>query len=224
MFSETIDILYRRVLPCNDGVVRTLPPFPPQVFQFASCDEYWDDEADVMQIKSFRTAGWWGMVFAICIIGNVLTFIGFGTASERMNKRVRDLSFAALWRQEVGFFGTSILHYGFCSFDVLMKIFHCIPSVDIMKIDKQSVGKITSQLQDDAARIHAFSGEPVRAFLTAVASVVTGVALSFYVRASCFKIILVSSSSLTNGPCFFFFLPFGSTCGSLHCYLLAASR
>jgi ATP-binding cassette, subfamily B (MDR/TAP), member 1 len=56
-----------------------------------------------------------------------------------------------------------------------------------MITDKQSVGKITSQLQDDAARIHAFSGEPVRAFLTAVASVVTGVALGFYVRAPSFE-------------------------------------
>jgi ATP-binding cassette, subfamily B (MDR/TAP), member 1 len=110
MFSETIDILFRRVFPCIDGVVEKIPPFPPQVFRYDSCDEYWDDEADVMQIKSFRTAGWWGMVFALCIVGNVLTFIGFGRASERMNKRVRDLSFAALLRQEVGFFGTSTLH------------------------------------------------------------------------------------------------------------------
>jgi ATP-binding cassette, subfamily B (MDR/TAP), member 1 len=64
------------------------------------------------------------------------------------------MSFTALLRQEVGYF------------------------------DMRSVGSITSQLQDDAARIQAFSGEPVRALLVALASVVTGLALSFYVSGS----------------------------------------
>lgn len=50
---------------------------------------------------------------------------------------------------------------------------------EVAYFDQRSVGRITSQLQDDAARIQAFSGEPVRAFLTALASVVTGVVLSF---------------------------------------------
>ena len=81
----------------------------------------------------------------------MLTFWGFGTARERLNKRVRDSTFAALLRQEVGFF------------------------------DKRSVGSITSELQDDAAKIHAFSGEPARSFLIAVASLVTGLVLSFVV-------------------------------------------
>jgi ATP-binding cassette subfamily B (MDR/TAP) protein 1 len=45
--------------------------------------------------------------------------------------------------------------------------------------DKRSVGSITSQLQDDAARIHAFSGEPVRSMIVALSSVLTGVILSF---------------------------------------------
>jgi len=85
------------------------------------------------------------MVFA----GNVMTFGGFGYASERMNKRVRDLAFTALLRQEVAFF------------------------------DKRSVGSITSQLQDDASRLQAFSSDPVRVFCTAIASLVTGLVLSF---------------------------------------------
>jgi ABC-type multidrug transport system fused ATPase/permease subunit len=71
--------------------------------------------------------------------------------SERLSKRVRDMSFTALLRQEVGYF------------------------------DMRSVGSITSQLQDDAARIQAFSGEPVRAFLVALAAVATGVILAFIV-------------------------------------------
>jgi len=43
----------------------------------------------------------------------------------------------------------------------------------------RSVGRITSQLQDDAARIQAFSGEPVRAMAVALSSVFVGIALSF---------------------------------------------
>jgi len=85
------------------------------------------------------------MVFA----GNVMNFWGFGNASERMSKRVRNSAFRALLRQEVAFF------------------------------DKRNVGSITSQLQDDASRLQAFSSDPVRVFCTAFASLVTGLVLSF---------------------------------------------
>jgi hypothetical protein len=47
--------------------------------------------------------------------------------------------------------------------------------------DKRSVGGVTSQLQDDAARIQAFSGEPVRAMVVALSSVLIGLTLSFVV-------------------------------------------
>ena len=98
LFSETIDILFRRIESCKDDDAN-IP------LGFATCEDYFDDQADVMREKSFRTAGYWFLVFAICIIGNIFNFVGFGTASERLNKRVRDMSFAALLRQEVGFFG-----------------------------------------------------------------------------------------------------------------------
>lgn len=86
-----------------------------------------------------------------CLLGNILQFYGFGSASERLNKRIRDSSFLALLRQEVAFF------------------------------DKRSVGSITAQLQDDAARIHAFSGEPIRTVIAALGSVAIGVIISFFV-------------------------------------------
>ena len=69
-----------------------------------------------------------------------------------MNKRVRDAAFTALVRQEIAFF------------------------------DKRSVGSITSQLQDDAARLHTFTGEPIRSLLIALSSVLTGIVLSLVVR------------------------------------------
>jgi ATP-binding cassette subfamily B (MDR/TAP) protein 1 len=52
-------------------------------------------------------------------------------------------------------------------------------------LDKRSVGRITSQLQDDAARIQAFSGEPVRAMAVALSSVLIGVVLSLVVSPFC---------------------------------------
>lgn len=143
LFSETIDLLFKPVVQCTE------PDNVPD--GFATCQEYWDDVKDDMQERSFALAGYWAIVLFACIAGNMLTFYGFGTASERLNKRLRDSSFTALLRQEVAFF------------------------------DMRSVGTITSQLQDDCARIHAFSGDPLRQMIVASSSVVTGVALSFAV-------------------------------------------
>lgn len=137
---HSIGLLFRPVYDCVPGV--GLPDYP-------DCDQYYEENAEFMRQKSFELAGYWAIVAFGCLFGNTLTFWGFGMASERLNKRVRDSSFAALVRQEVAFF------------------------------DKRSVGSITSQLQDDAARIHTFSGEPIRTFLIAFSSIVTGVVVSF---------------------------------------------
>jgi len=116
---------------------------------FDTCQDYRDDMADDMRDRSFIVAGYWAIIAVGAVLGNVIVFWGFGNASERINKRTRDDAFTALVRQEVAFF------------------------------DKRSVGAITSQLQDDAARIQTFSQEPIRSFLIAISSVVTGVVLSF---------------------------------------------
>jgi ATP-binding cassette, subfamily B (MDR/TAP), member 1 len=41
------------------------------------------------------------------------------------------------------------------------------------------VGVVTSQLQDDASRLHTFSGEPFRVLIVGVTALVTGMTLSF---------------------------------------------
>jgi len=110
-----------------------------------------------MRQRSFEVAGYWAVLVVACLLGNVVTFWGFGSASERLNKRVRDASFSSLMRQEVGFF------------------------------DKRNVGTITSQLQDDAARIHAFSGEPIRSLIIAISSSITGIVISLVVSRSTIK-------------------------------------
>lgn len=103
-----------------------------------------------MRRSSFEISVYWAIIAFGCVAGNMLTFYGFGKASESLNKRVRDSAFAALVRQEVAYF------------------------------DRRSVGSITSSLEEDAARIHTFSGEPVRSLLIALSSVITGLAISFF--------------------------------------------
>jgi ATP-binding cassette subfamily B (MDR/TAP) protein 1 len=109
-----------------------------------------------MKERSYEVAVFWAVVAFGAVFGQMLSFYGFGNASERMNKRVRDATFSALVRQEVSYF------------------------------DKRSVGKVTSQLQDDAARLHTFTGEPIRSFLIAVSSLFTGLVLSFVVCSPAF--------------------------------------
>lgn len=146
LFSETINLLFQPVFPCDDDSL------PSEAIPFPTCEAYYEDVVDDMRSTSFEVASYWVVVGVFgCVLGNILTFYGFGTASERMNKRLRDSTFKALLRQEVAFF------------------------------DKRSVGSITSQLQDDTGRIQAFSAEPVRSLLTALSSVLIGVTLSFFV-------------------------------------------
>mmetsp|Transcript_16711 Transcript_16711/g.38414 ORF Transcript_16711/g.38414 Transcript_16711/m.38414 type:complete len:263 (+) Transcript_16711:1850-2638(+) len=79
----------------------------------------------------------------------MLLFYGFTHASERMNKRVRDGTFKSLLRQEVSYF------------------------------DMNPVAVLTSKLSEDAALIHAFSGEPIRTLIINLSSVLVGLIVSF---------------------------------------------
>lgn len=143
VFAYMIELLFRPVYFCNDTNSTTLPD------GFATCQDYWDYEAGEIQDLSLNvTYGWLGLV-AATLIGNVLLFYGFGTATERMNKRVRDAVFTALMRQDIEYY------------------------------DTHTIAKLSSQIEDDAAMIHAFSGEPIRTFVMSLASVLVGLVLSF---------------------------------------------
>ena len=100
-----------------------------------------------MKGESFLTLYLYLGLGVVCIVGNSLLFWGFGLVSERMNKRVRDAAFTNLIRQEIGWF------------------------------DMHSLGTITSHLSDDAALIHAFTGEPIRTLTLNIASVAVGIIL-----------------------------------------------
>eukprot|EP00980_Cylindrotheca_fusiformis_P018488 scaffold6124_cov122-Cylindrotheca_fusiformis.AAC.7 len=130
LFAETIDLLFRVTETCDDRFLTTDE-------EYATCQDYWNDKANTLQDDSYMVGLYWLILFVCCIAGDLIAFYGFGHASERLNKRVRDHAFQSLVRQEVSYF------------------------------DQRSVGKITSQLQEDAARVHTFTGEPVRTFLIA---------------------------------------------------------
>lgn len=123
VFAFMIEVFYEFTLPCEDG--GEVPD------GFDTCQNYWDSVADDMRDLSYDTMYLLAGLIGCTMIGNIMMFQGFGTATERINKRVRDMTFKALIRQEVGWY------------------------------DVRSISEITSQLSDDAAMIHSFSGEPI---------------------------------------------------------------
>ena len=141
VFAEMIGLLFYPAFPCDESIVL-------ETYGYATCQDYYSATANTMQQMSFDIAIYWAAIIAACFVGNVLVFYGFGYATERINKRIRDQTFGSLMRQEVAFF------------------------------DKRSVGSITSQLQDDVAFVFAFSGEPVRTLFINLSSVVTGLTIS----------------------------------------------
>mmetsp|Transcript_44923 Transcript_44923/g.67612 ORF Transcript_44923/g.67612 Transcript_44923/m.67612 type:complete len:850 (+) Transcript_44923:712-3261(+) len=146
LFGLMIDLLFRRVLPCPG--LGKLDPLT--LYNFESCDEYYDSVATDMRLKSFELGAGFLFVTLSCLVGNTLLFWGFGTASERLNKRIRDSAFQSVIRQEVAYF------------------------------DKHQIGTITSQLQNDPAKIHAFSIESFRSFTTKMATVFLGLTISMF--------------------------------------------
>ena len=146
VFAYMIELLFRPVFKCDEIEIDSKIMFK----EYLTCQEYWDHESKWIENMSYYvTFGWAGLV-ASTLIGNVLLFYGFGTATERMNKRVRDAIFISLMKQDIAFY------------------------------DTHSVAKLSSQLEDDAAMIHSFSGEPIRTLIMTMASVLLGVILSFY--------------------------------------------
>jgi ATP-binding cassette subfamily B (MDR/TAP) protein 1 len=119
VFAYMILVLYHPVLDCDDDLQPPVIYFP----QFASCQDYWDSEAQYMKDLSFKV--FFGLlgIMAAAMIGNILMYYGFGTASERMNQRIRNTAFKSLIRQEVAWF------------------------------DVRPISKITSRLSDDAGKL-----------------------------------------------------------------------
>lgn len=137
LFAYMIELLFTHVLPCGSiGMDST-----------GTCDEYHNSVAGDMKSQATKIALASVGTIVMCMVGYVIVFAGFGTATERMSKRVRDLAYVALIRQEVGFF------------------------------DTRPAAKLATQLQDDAALIHSFTGEPIRTLVINFSSVVVGLVI-----------------------------------------------
>lgn len=147
MFGETIDCIFTPIFTCTPELLVAFPQF----FQGAvSCADYVESAAEALKLRSYDLTLYWMIIIIGSVIGYVLMFWGFGTATERMNRRIRDMAFTSLVRQEVSFF------------------------------DMRAVGKITSQLQEDATRVQTYSGDPIRQFLLMLSSLFVGLILAFY--------------------------------------------
>lgn len=150
VFAFMIDLLFHPVFGCDEvgeggislnGVGVTS--------EFNSCQEYWDHEAEWLRQESFNVSYWWLGLCGATVFGNMLLFYGFGTATERINKTVRDKVFTALLRQDISYY------------------------------DTHSVANLSTQIEEDAAMIFSFSGEPIRTMVMTTSSVVVGLIMSF---------------------------------------------
>jgi len=147
VFAFMIELLYHPVFPCSDDSLPFTNPLNNMVFD--SCIDYQNYEADYLKNFSINvTYAWIGLIVS-ALVGNSLLFYGFGAATEKMNKRVRDTIFVALMRQEIAYY------------------------------DKNSVNNLSTRLEDDAAMMHSFSGEPIRQLTMTSASLLVGLGLSF---------------------------------------------
>lgn len=129
-----IELLYKPIFPCESDV--------------DTCKIEWNSNADDLKNLSINITYGWISLMVCTIVGNMLLFYGFGTSSEKINRRVRDSAFNSLLRQEIGFF------------------------------DMHTVGNLCTQIEEDAAMIHSFSGEPVRALVVSLSSVAVGLLLA----------------------------------------------
>jgi ATP-binding cassette subfamily B (MDR/TAP) protein 1 len=114
-----------------------------------TCPAVWAAEAREIQVLSYKVTWGWLGTMGLNILGQTLLYFGLGTAAEKMNKRVRDAAFTSIIRQDMAFF------------------------------DQQKVGNLASQLQEDAAMIQSFSGEPIRSLIMSLSSVLVGLIISF---------------------------------------------
>jgi len=116
----------------------------------SDCSLYYETIADGIKRDSYIVSLWWALIILMAFVGYSLMFFGFGCASERLNKRIRNAAFMSLIRQEVAFF------------------------------DGLNASSLTSQLQNDVNLLQAFTTQPIRIMVMNLCSVLVGIIISFY--------------------------------------------
>jgi ATP-binding cassette subfamily B (MDR/TAP) protein 1 len=143
MFALMILLIFRPIFECP------LVPDGGVPFDYDTCPDYLNAEADDMQSQSYAIAGYWAGIVCAAVVGNVLVFYAGGVVAERISKRVRD------------------------------KCFRKLLELDPEYHDTHEIGFSTGQLSTDATKLKDFSLSPVRDLVVALSSVLVGVTLSF---------------------------------------------
>ena len=128
----TLDLLYTTVY-CED----------------TNCSSYYQSVAESMRSESFRISAYWAIVILMSLTGQSVVCLYFGKASEKLTKRIRDITFISLIRQEVGFF------------------------------DSINAGDLTSQLQEDTRLIQTVAGQPIQNLILSTSGFLISIIISF---------------------------------------------
>ncbi len=118
----------------------------------AICDAYYDDQADDLWDDIIFLVYAWVFIIIGLLIGNVMLFYGFGAASERLSRRVREIMYNCYIRQEPGYFD----------------------------LPENSVGAVTGRLATDATLIKSRTGEPIQRIFVTIFALGGGIAVSGY--------------------------------------------
>lgn len=87
LFAQTIDLLSRRVEACPEPIDGNITA------GYSSCEDCWSKFADGMQQRSFVVGAMRAGLLLDCLIGFTIMYVGFGGASERISRRVRNDAF-----------------------------------------------------------------------------------------------------------------------------------
>ena len=139
LLAFMIDVLFTPVLACDeDGDPLSL-----------ACQNEYDTVSEEMQTRSFWVAFMCLMAIVASVIGSAISSYGFGTASERLSKDIRDEAFRSLLRQEPAFF------------------------------DCHNAASLSALIEEDVSKINAIMGDPVKGIVGAISSVLVGLCIAF---------------------------------------------
>ncbi|KAJ3025735.1 UNVERIFIED_CONTAM: Multidrug resistance protein 1 [Siphonaria sp. JEL0065] len=145
--SEWWLLILGSVMSAGNGVV-----FPLFSLIFSEIINVFGNPDDTARNDGIK---FWSIMFVIISCGsfvvNSVSIICFGTAGERLTRKLREKSFEALMRQEVAYFDD----------------------------EKHSTGIITGQLSEDAFQVQGLVGQSMATLVQLCASMVAGLLLAF---------------------------------------------
>lgn len=101
-------------------------------------------------------ANFWALMFVVlsiaAFISNFLQIALFKYAGEKLTRRLRNMSFRAILRQEIGFFDE----------------------------EKHTTGVLLTRLAEDASLVQGLTGQTFGAIIQALAGLITGLVIAFY--------------------------------------------